>query len=77
MSDNKKTIKIDPTLFSMTKQKKGGRGNKTEKKSIPKIAPKINPKSIKDKFLARIKAHKTNELNKTSKIKPSLSKKKR
>lgn len=75
MSDNKKTIKIDPTLFSMTKQKKGGRGNKTEKKSIPKIAPKINPKSIKDKFLARIKAHKTNELNKTSKIKPSLSKK--
>ena len=50
-----KTIKINPTLFSLNKKQI----NKTQKKQKPKI-PKslIKPSKIKHEFLAKIKEHK-------------------
>jgi len=56
----KKIIKINPALFQMGKS--GGK-NKTEKKR-PVIAPLIQPNSLKNELLRRIKKHKNKEIEK-------------
>lgn len=63
---SKKTIQINPELFKMT----GNKTKKTKGKKELTINPVINPNSLKNKLLKRIKEHKTNELkpNKTTQI---------
>ena len=60
MSGEKKIIKINPALFHIGKS--GGK-NKTEKKR-PIIAPLIQPNSLKNELLRRIKKHKNKEIEK-------------
>jgi hypothetical protein len=61
MSGEKKIIKINPALFHIGKS--GGNKNKTEKKR-PIIAPLIQPNSLKNELLRRIKKHKNKEIEK-------------
>ena len=57
---NHKTIKINPELFSLTKQKKTKQdaGEAKTKKNTT-----FKPNNIKNKLLERIKAHKNKEAN--------------
>ena len=57
---NHKTIKINPELFSLTKQKKT-KPDATQTKT--KKNPTFKPNNIKNKLLERIKAHKNKEAN--------------
>jgi hypothetical protein len=61
MSGEKKIIKINPALFTIGKS--GSGKNKTEKKR-PIIAPLIQPNSLKNELLRRIKKHKNKEIEK-------------
>jgi len=61
MSGEKKIIKINPALFTIGKS--GGGKNKTEKKR-PIITPLIQPNSLKNELLRRIKKHKNKEIEK-------------
>jgi hypothetical protein len=56
---NHKTIKINPELFSLTKQKKT-KPDATQAKTKKNI---FKPNNIKNKLLERIKAHKNKEAN--------------
>jgi hypothetical protein len=57
---NHKTIKINPELFSLTKQKKT-KPDATQAKTKKNTA--FKPNNIKNKLLERIKAHKNKEAN--------------
>lgn len=55
----KKTIQINPELFKLP----GGKTRKNRPNKELTIKPVINPNSLKNKLLKRIKEHKTKELN--------------
>lgn len=55
-----KTIKINPELFTLTKQKKT---NPEESHAKTKKNTKFKPNNLKNKLLERIKAHKNREAN--------------
>lgn len=71
---NRKTIQINPDLFSISPRKKGNKSS-TPKNLTPKAAPALRPNSLKKKLIQRVKEHKLKEtkINQASIIKPPES----
>lgn len=71
---NRKTIQINPDLFSISPRKKGNKSS-TPKNLTPKAAPAMRPNSLKKKLIQRVKEHKLKEtkINQAPNIKPPES----
>ena len=63
MSSLKKTIQINPALFSLSKTRKNHGSTPREKK----VAPLISPNQLKTQLLRRIKEHKNKEIESSQK----------
>lgn len=57
---NRKTIQINPELFSISPRKKTNKST-TPKNLTPKAAPALKPNSLKKKLIQRVKEHKLKE----------------